>query len=294
MNPKSTLRVRLITGLLIGLTFSSHSALALPIPLELFRETEPKSHRRQIPLETNALVNRWIQFFSVEDRARFDRFMRRGALYKTLIDDILVESGVPPEMYYLAMIESGFSRKARSQASAVGVWQFGAATARLYGLRVDREVDERLDIIRSTRAAARHLRELRAEFGSWNLAMAAYNCGTGCVRKAVRRGGTREFWHLARRRLLPIETINYIPKFQAALQIGMKPERYGFDDKTYYDFPVVQRVRVPSRQHVAAIARRHNVPVDTVVALNPHLLRGFTPSSPSGYEIWLPRPRRRG
>ena len=282
------------TGLLLTLIISlaSPTQAALPIPIELFREAEPRRVRSQIPYENGALVQRWIRYFSLEDRARFDRFMRRGSLYKTLIHDILVENGVPSEMYYLAMIESGFARKARSHARAVGVWQFGAATARLYGLRVDRDVDERMDIIRSTRAAARHLRELRAEFGSWNLAMAAYNCGVGCVRKAVRRGGTNEFWMLARRRLLPAETINYIPKFQAALQIGRAPEKYGFDRKTIYEFPLVRKVRVQHRQHLSEIARQQNVSLDTIESLNPHLIRGYTPAGRTGYEVWVPRLRR--
>jgi membrane-bound lytic murein transglycosylase D len=273
----------------------AHETLALPIPLEYFREAPPRRTRAAaIPVESNALVRRWIDFYTVNDRARFNRFMQRGALYKVLIEDILIENGVPTEMYYLAMIESGFARKARSHASAVGIWQFGAATAKLYGLRVDREVDERLDVIRATRAAARHLAELREEFGSWNLAMAAYNCGVGCVRRAVRRGMSNEFWYLARRRLLPTETVNYIPKFQAAMQIGRAPERYGFSRKAIYNFPLVERVRVPSRIKVGELARRHGVPESTLVAFNLHLVRGHTPSSPSGYEIWVPRRKRAG
>src|SRR5690606_39262246 len=125
-------------------------------PLELFREikTLPAGKSsRQIALEDGPLVRKWIRHFSRDDRARFDRFMTRGALYKALIQNILVENGVPSEFYYLAMIESGFSRLDRSHARAVGVWQFAASTARLYGLRVDKDVDERMDVIRSTRAA---------------------------------------------------------------------------------------------------------------------------------------------
>lgn len=273
--------------LLFGLTFSTlFSARALPIPIELFRETEPRQVRRQIRYENGAIVKKWIRFFSVDDRERFDRFMQRGALYKDLIQDILIEQGVPAEMYYLAMVESGFARKAKSHAQAVGIWQFGAPTARLYGLRVDKYVDERLDVIRASRAAARHLRDLRAEFGSWNLAMAAYNCGVGCVRRAVRRGGSRDFWTLARARLLPSETVNYIPKFQAALQIGRNPKKYGFDRKTPYKFPVVRKVRVPRSTSLREIARRHKVSSEALIALNLHLLKARTPNG--SYEIWLP------
>lgn len=279
-------------SVLIASVSVSGNALALPIPFELFREAEPRVMRTQIPEEMNPAVQKWIRYFAHEDRGRFDRFMHRGAFYKTLIQDILVENGVPPEMYYLAMIESGFARRARSRASAVGVWQFGRATARLYGLRVDQEVDERMDLIRSTRAAAHHLKELRAEFGTWYTAMAAYNCGVGCARRAIRRGHSRDFWTLARKGLWPVETANYVPKFQAAMAIAKNPHRYGFREKPLYEFPVVSRVRIPGRMRVAEIARRHGISPETILGLNPHLIRGETPSSRAGYEIWLPRSRR--
>ena len=268
---------------------SSAPAKALQIPLHLFEEARPRIIRPQIGLESNRSVEKWVRYFGQEDRERFDRFMQRGALYKTLIQDILVENGVPPEMYYLAMIESGFARHATSHVSAVGVWQFMAPTARRFGLRVDKEVDERLDIIRSTRAAAKYLRRMYKEFGSWYLAMAGYNAGEGRVRTAVRRGGTRDFWKLAARGLLPSETIDYVPKFQAAMRIARNPEKYGFQTKTLYEFPNVQRVRVPSRVHLADVARRHRVSVHTVVALNPQLKTGRTPISRAGYDIWLPK-----
>lgn len=266
-------------------------AQGLPIPFELFREGEPRLNRLEIQPEWNPSVRKWIRFFSVDDRDRFARFMRRGALYKNLVQDILVQHGVPAEMYYLAMIESGFSRGARSSAKAVGIWQFMPSTARLYGLRVDREVDERLDVIRSTQAAARHLRELKREFGNWHLAMAAYNCGAGCVQRAVRRHRTENFWRLASRDALPDETINYIPKFQAAMAIARNPEHFGFPRYMTYDFPVVNRVRFEGRVDLEQIARSHRLPITTVLAFNPHLLKRRTPSS--GYEVWLPRQSRR-
>lgn len=266
--------------------FSTQS-MAMPIPLELFKEAQPRPFVAKIPFETNTEVQRWIRFYTGRDRKRFARFMARGALYKTLIQDILIENNVPSEMYYLAMIESGFSRGARSTARAVGIWQFIPATARSYGLRVDKEVDERLDIIRSTRAAAKMLKDLNREFGSWYLAMAAYNCGMGRVQNAVRRSRTRDFWRLADRDALPDETANYIPKFQAAMIVARNPEKYGFTRPTIYDFPRVQRVLTPGRVHLAEIARKNKLSIQTVVSLNPHLLRGRTPRS--SYGVWLPK-----
>lgn len=261
-------------------------ARALPIPLSLFSQAEPRVFKQEIRPEWNSDVQRWIHFFTHRDRKRFERFMKRGALYKTLIEDILVENGVPSEMFYLAMIESGFARGARSTARAVGIWQFIPSTARLYGLRVDREVDERLDIIRSTRAAARYLKDLKGEFGSWYLAMAAYNCGVGRMRKAVHRNRTRDFWRLARRDALPDETANYIPKFQAAMTIARAPEKYGFPRVNFYEFPEVRRVRVPGLTHLSTVARQHRLAFTTILSLNPHLLRGRTPRT--SYEVWVP------
>lgn len=272
----------------------SSAAHAFSIPIELFTITEPKSFPTKIPRELNSRVKGWVKFFSVRDRARFDRFLGRGAMYKSLIQEILVENGVPAELYYLAMIESGFARRARSHAQAVGIWQFIAPTGRRYGLRIDGEVDERLDVLRATRAAARYLRDLKNEFGSWYLAMAAYNCGENRVRRAIRRGRTRDFWTLARARLLPAETTHYIPKFQAAMIIARSPERYGFRRRPLYDFPTLRNFKVASRTHIDAIARRHGVSKSLLVGLNPHLLRTRVPRTRSGdYSIYLPVLKRR-
>lgn len=262
-------------------------AHAMPIPFELFSEAQPRALSVRIPAESNREVLRWVRYFTGRDRQRFARFMARGAFYKTLIQDILLENGVPSEMYYLAMIESGFARGARSSAKAVGVWQFMPATAKLYGLRVDREIDERLDIIRSSRAAAHMLKDLHREFGSWYLAMAAYNCGVGRVRSAIRKTRTHDFWRLAYRDALPDETANYIPKFQAAMSIARNPEKYGFQRLTNYDFPLLQRVRMPGRMGIGEIARRRGLSVKTIASLNPHLLNARTPIAP--YDVWVPR-----
>lgn len=272
-----------------ALVFPALSAQASKIPQSLFEETSLRPNYRLIPEETNPSVRRWVHFFSVSDRDRFDRFMERGSLYKQVIQDILKQEGVPPELYYLAMVESGFARKARSNASAVGVWQFIAPTARRYGLRVDREVDERLDLIRSTRAAARYLKDMKDDFGSWYLAMAGYNCGENRVRKAIRRHRTRDYWKLVRLGALPSETSNYVPKFQAAMQISRAPERFGFEKKQAYRFPQVEAIKVAGRVPLRYVAYQQKVPLSTLQALNLHLLHSQTPRSHRGYEVWVPR-----
>jgi membrane-bound lytic murein transglycosylase D len=277
-------------AILCVLVMFTGEALASPFPPGFLTPTStPRPSYTSIPMESNAYVRRWVKFFSVRDRARFDRFMTRGAQYRTLVQKILSENGVPPEMYYLAMIESGYSSHARSQARASGIWQFIAPTARRYGLRVDKDVDERLDIVRSTRAAARYLTDLEEQFGSWYLAMAAYNCGEGCVRSAIRRSGTKDFWRIARRGGLPSETVNYIPKFQAAMTIARDPQHYGFKTKTYFDFPDLHPVRIAQSMQLWAVARDNQVSLATMRALNPHLIKEKTPKNSRGYEVWVPR-----
>jgi membrane-bound lytic murein transglycosylase D len=286
---KKTMTRFLVCSLLCSFFVAPYSANAMNFPDGMLQQVAaPRPNYSDIPIESNHYVRNWIRFFTQEDRERFDRFMERGARYRILVQKILADNGVPPELFYLGMIESGYASRARSQAKAVGIWQFMAPTAREYGLRVDSEVDERLDIRRSTKAAARYLKGLEQEFGSWYMAMAAYNCGLGRVRTAIRRNGTRDFWTLARRRALPAETIQYIPKFQAAMLIARNPSAYGFETKVHYRFPQVKRVRVLSRMPLRDVARRQGVPVASLEALNPHLLKGKIPGSRRGYELWVP------
>jgi membrane-bound lytic murein transglycosylase D len=284
--------VQLIAMTLIAepIIVTTARASATPFPPGMLKATQPpRVSYRSIPLEKNFHVRKWIRYFTRDNRERFDRFMERGARYRTLVQEILADNGVPPEMYYLAMIESGYASRARSRASAVGIWQFIAPTARRYGLRVDHEVDERIDIRRSTKAAARYLLDLREEFGSWYLAMAAYNCGEGRIRRIIKRHKTRDYWTLMRQNALPAETAQYVPKFQAAMHIARNPQAYGFDHKTHYDFPEVRKVKVQGRLPLREIARNKRVSLEAMRALNPHLLREKTPRAKKGYEIWVPR-----
>jgi membrane-bound lytic murein transglycosylase D len=214
--------------------------------------------------------------------------MYRGQFVKTKIQDILVANGVPAEMYYLAMIESGFASHARSSAAAVGIWQFMPDTARRFGLRVDGYVDERLDMIKATYAAARYLKWLHRDFGDWYLSMAAYNSGENRIRRAIRIGGTKNYWELVRRGLLRPETSQYVAKFQAAMTIARNPDNYRFAEHTFYDYPSLKNLPVRGRYvSIEQVASQSGVSSTTLRALNPHLVRGIVP--PGVRSIYAPR-----
>jgi membrane-bound lytic murein transglycosylase D len=284
------LRRTLTSAIVVVLTSSTAFALNSPFPPGfLTKASAPRPVYDDIPIESNAAVRKWIHFFSHEDRSRFERFMIRGGRYRILVQDLLEQNGVPAELFYLGMIESGYASRARSGARAVGIWQFMPATARRYGLKVNRDVDERLDVMRSTRAAARYLQDLKDEFGSWYMAMAAYNCGEGRIRRAVRRNHTHDYWTLARRHALPAETSDYVPKFQAAMKIARAPSAFGFGRITHYEFPEVRLVKIRTQLDLDQIARRHNVSAADLRALNPNLLRERTPRLASGYGVWVPK-----
>lgn len=237
--------------------------------------------------DLNPEVQAWIKYFTVKDRERFQRFLNRGDQYREVVEATLKEHGLPPEFYYLAMIESGYRTDARSHARAVGVWQFISGTAERYGLRVDRFVDERRDPIRATVAAARYLKDLYNVFGSWHLAMSAYNAGEIRVLRAVFKGKSRDFWTLARKGVLPKETANYVPKFLAVIQIGENPAKYGFTIERPSDFPKVVSFEAPGSLTIASMSKVSGVPLATLKRLNPNLLQGRTPAG-SGYDVWVP------
>ena len=249
----------------------------------------PPEKRVRIPVEINQHVESWIHYFSVKDHARFQRFLDRGQAYKDVVENTLEENDLPAELYYLAMIESGFRTDAFSHAKAAGVWQFISGTARRYGLRVDQYVDERKDPIRATEAAAKYLRDLYNVFGSWHLAMAAYNAGEIRVLRAVFKGRTRNFWDLIEAKALPRETANYVPKFLAVVLIGQNPEKYGFhSSRDVSSYPNLVAIPVHKSLSLKQIAKASNIDVDTLKNVNPHLANAKVPPSPSMYEIWVP------
>ena len=181
------------------------------------------------PVVVNAPVEALIDHFVAKDRERFGMWISRSGRYLPMIQRIFRERGLPEELAYTAMIESGFSPRAVSRVGAKGMWQFMEATGRRYGLVIDRWIDERLDPVKSTMAAAEYLGDLYGLFGHWFLAQAGYNAGENRVGRAIQRAQTSDFWALTQTRHLPDETKLFVPQILAAAVITRAPTRYGFD-----------------------------------------------------------------
>jgi len=243
----------------------------------------------EIPMPSNRLVNETISYLQDEPDGHVNRWLRRVQVYGPMIDHILAEENVPTEMKYLAMAESGLNPRARSWAGAVGMWQFMPSTGRRYGLTVNAWVDERRDPEKATRAAARHLRDLYKQFGDWHLAMAAFNCGAGCVQSALRRadGSDPSYWDAYD--YLPRETRGYVPMFIAAAHIMQNPEAYGFAPASptpafSYDYVAVHGSMLSLRTLADLAGTKRSV----LESLNPELRRGRIPPSKDRYPLRIP------
>lgn len=250
----------------------------------------PRAHLSPYPLVMNDQVRFFFDRFTGERREVVDLWLSRAGRYLGMIRDVLRRNGLPEDLAFTAMIESGFNPLAVSHAGAKGLWQFMAATARRYGLRVDQWVDERLDPEKATGAAAAYFRDLHAIFGSWTLAQAAYNAGEMKVIKALRVTGSKDFWPLTRTSLLRRETKDFVPQIQAAVMIGRDPARYGFD-VTDPEPPAVAHVAVPPVTDLRRLASAAGMASDTLRTLNPVLVKGVTP--PGGtWDLKIPAEHR--
>ena len=211
--------------------------------------------------------------------------LRRAGRYRSLIQRILDEEGVPQELIFLAQAESGFLPRAKSYKAAVGMWQFVQFRGREYGLNQTPMSDDRMDPEKATRAAARHLHDLYATFGDWYLAMAAYNCGPFCVEHAVERTGYADFWELSRLNVLPKQTTNYVPLILAMTIMAKNPKDYDLeavdlDEPVRYD-----TLDLEAPTHLALIADAAERPVSEIQDLNPALLKLV---APAGYQLRVP------
>ncbi len=244
-----------------------------------------------IPVVSNAKVEQWLRYFKTTGQETYLKWMVRGESFREVVQPLLKQEGLPQELFFLAMVESGFNNTAYSRARATGPWQFMKGTAQLYGLKVTHWVDERRDPVKSTIAAARYLRDLYAEFGDWYLAMAAYNAGPGKIRSAIRRSGTRDFWKIAETRYIRAETKHYVPKVLSALILASTSDAQAYRvaanpaDKTPTHLVTVKR---PVK--IDEIAQTIGLPSTALSRWNPELVRGITPpnAGQDGYALRLP------
>lgn len=242
-----------------------------------------------IPVVVNDDVKRWMEYFLGRGRKYYTRYLARSTRWLPMMHAQISARGLPKDLVYLSMIESGFSPGAYSYASAVGLWQFMSATGRQYGMRIDYWVDERRDPERATKAALDYLSYLNKLFdGDWWLAWASYNGGEGRVMNATRRYGTTDFWKITTYDYLHTETENYVPKLIAAAIIGKHPERYGFVDIDYVEPFRFERVDVPASTPVEVLARCAGINEEAFLELNPSLRQWSLPPDPETQSIRIP------
>jgi membrane-bound lytic murein transglycosylase D len=231
----------------------------------------------KLPEDFNQNVNMWIEYFQGRGRVHMVRYLGRSTRYLPKMKEILKKHGLPEDLVYLALIESGFNAQAFSHARASGYWQFIRGTARRYDLKIDYYTDERSDFVASTEAAAQYLKALYHLFGSWYLAIASYNVGENKVKNLVMKYYTRDFWELARKKKLPKETINYVPKFLAARMIAKHPEKYGFTDVEYQPPLNFQEITFDKSVSLTSLAQNLGVSYEELHSLNPAFKKGVVP-----------------
>jgi membrane-bound lytic murein transglycosylase D len=250
-------------------------------------EAEIKSTRSDLPLMMTDPVASYINYFSTRGRGTLENALTRSGRYDEMIRRVLKDEGVPQDLIYLAQAESGFHPLALSRAGARGIWQFMASRARGYGLQRDWWIDDRQDPEKSTRAAARHLKDLYQQFGDWYLAMAAYNSGPGTVQSAVKRTGFADFWELYRRNVLPKETRNYVPIIVAVTIMAKNPAQYGMEHLEKAQPVPYDAVKIDYPVDLRLVAECVDASAADLQDLNPSLLRMTTPKDHE-FELRLP------
>ncbi len=273
-----------LLGLTLPMAYYRDPAGALkvdPLYLDLVDAAE-----FDIPVVVNDEVAKWVRYFTGAGRKYYARWLARSTSVRPMMYRELEARGLPSDLVYLSMIESGYSAKALSHAGAGGMWQFMPATGRMYDLRVDGSIDDRRDPELATIAAAEHLKDLHEMFGHWYLAFAAYNAGPGRVNRAIKGSGSRDFWVHARGSYLHSETDNYVPKILAAAIIGKHPERYGFTEINYEPPMAYDSAFVDTATDLAVIAECAGVSVGELQELNPALRGSAVPRE--GHVVRLP------
>ncbi len=233
----------------------------------------------------------WIKYFTTKGKERLQRFINYGERYRPVVESTFEKYGLPKDLYYVGIIESGYQNRATSHAGAVGPWQFVKATARRYGLKVNRSIDERRNIYKSTEAAALYFQDLYNIFGSWELALAAYNAGEYGIIRRIRGANTREYYELSQRKIIPRETRNYVPKVLAVMDIFKNAHKYGLripsgESKFYTQ---TKSIKIQQGVHIATLAKSLKVPTQALLNLNQDIKARYIPRpGKNGFELIIP------
>lgn len=242
-----------------------------------------------LPVTYNKKVSKWIAYFQGSGNRWFRTWLQRSYKYMPFIQEELKRAGLPSDLGYMVMIESGFSANAISHADAVGPWQFIEATGSRYGLSKNWWLDERRDLKKSTLAAIRYLKDLHQEFGSWYLVAASYNMGENGLRRRIKKYGTKDYWTLIKLNALPQETQDYVPKILAAMLISKAPNLYGFRDLEKMDPLTYDIVVVPGGTDLANLADHLGVTRKSLKDLNAELYLGYIPRQVEQHFIRIPK-----
>jgi len=265
-----------------------------PLPPEKAKElmekvkAEMEGRIFSIPVVINEKVLSFIELFKGERREKFERALINSGKFLGKIKEIFREEGLPEDLAYLPLIESEFKVKAKSRANAKGIWQFVDRTGKLYSLDYNWWLDEKYDFVKSTRAAAKHLKDLYNKYNDWYLALAAYNAGAGKIDRAISKTGKADFWEIAKTRHIKTETKNYVPAFLASLIIAKNPSQHGFEVEPAPELQW-EVIRIPSPTDLRIIAECAETSVQEIQELNPELRRLTTPGNVSYYDLRIPR-----
>lgn len=261
---------------------------AAPAPGTVVRATGYELSGYDFPVVINKQVNYYLELFQGKQRKDFARWLARSGRYVPAIEKELLEAGLPRDLAFLAMIESGYNPSAVSCAGAGGLWQFMPATGRQYNLAINSWVDERRQPEKATKAAIQYLSRLYRQFNDWHLAVAAYNAGEGMIERSIKKHNAKDFWELAASEGMYMETKRYVPKLIAAIIIARNPEAYGFDNIEYHSAHRYEMVQVPAGVDLAAVASTANTSVKQLRTLNNELLKNQTPPTGKHYALRVP------